>query len=233
MFEFAEISNSQYSVIYLSGKYVAGAHHLQLVKYNFSKDQHALREQDIDCKDKQNFEAVQRITSNSVLSLLAQIPDAAGTLCYLKLIRAITDSFLDKHLNPLDRIEKIWYAVFFIRYWRKWLLTNPCYNLKNCVTQNAYVGIELNAHTLIIFLRTIHIFPGSDALFRPWCLGSQSYERSMTSTFLTVINFGMLGLLRRLHRIDIKLRLQAESAQNNIKYTHSKEHKSKEKHSFS
>ena len=40
----------------------------------------------------------------------------------------------------------------------------------------------------------------------------------------------MLGLLRRLHRIDIQLRLQAESAQNDIKYTQSKEHTSKEKH---
>ena len=64
-----------------------------------------------------------------------------------------------------DRIEKIWYADFFIRYWQKWLLTNPCYTLKNnCVTQNAYVGIELNAHALIIFLRTIRDnFPGNDA----------------------------------------------------------------------
>ena len=136
-------------------------------------------------------------TSNSVLSLLTQLPDAAGTLCYLKITRAITDSFLDKQLDPLDRIEKIWYAVFFIRYWRKWLLTNPCYTLKNnCVTQNAYVGIELNAQALIIFLRTIRDnFPGNDALFRPWCLGSQSCEqmfrtvRSMSSTFSTVIHF--------------------------------------------
>ena len=55
----------------------------------------------------------------------------------------------------------------------------------------------------------------------------------MSSTFSTVIHFGMLGLLRRLHRIDIQLRLQAESAQNDIKYTQSKEHKSREKHLFS
>lgn len=73
------------SILLPLGKYVAGAHHLQLVKYNFSKDQHALRQQDIDCKDKQNYESVQHVTSNSVLSLLTQLPDAAGTLCYLKI----------------------------------------------------------------------------------------------------------------------------------------------------
>ena len=79
------------SILLPLGKYVAGAHHLQLVKHNFSKDQHALRQQDIDCKDKQNYESVQHITSNSVLSLLTQLPDATGTLCYLKITRAITD----------------------------------------------------------------------------------------------------------------------------------------------
>ena len=30
---------------------------------------------------------IQHITSNSVLSLLMQIPDAAGTLCYLKVLQ--------------------------------------------------------------------------------------------------------------------------------------------------
>ena len=80
---------------------------------------------------------------------------------------------------------------FFVLYWRKWLLTHPYYTLKNnCVPQNAYVGIELNAHALIILLQTIrNNFPGNDTLFRPWCLGSQSCEqifrtvRSMSSTF--------------------------------------------------
>ena len=41
----------------------------------------------------------------------------------------------------------------------------------------------------------------------------------MTSTFSTVINVGMLGLLRRLHRLQIQFRLEeAESAQNGIRY---------------
>ena len=64
--------------------------------------------------------------------------------------------------------------------------------------------IELNAHSLKIFLLTLQkILP--DNGFFPWLLGSQSCEKairaahSMSSIFSAVINFGMLGLLRRLH----------------------------------
>ena len=55
------------------------------------------------------------------------------------------------------------------------------------------------------------------AIFFPWLLGSQVCEatfrtiRSMNSTFSTTINFGMLGLLRRLHRLQIQTMLQADT----------------------
>ena len=35
---------------------------------------------DIDCREKQNYEAVLRINSSSVFSLLEKIPDAKGTI---------------------------------------------------------------------------------------------------------------------------------------------------------
>eukprot|EP00731_Ephydatia_muelleri_P001762 Em0001g1762a len=156
---------------HISRKYVAGAHHLQLVQSTYSKDQHGLRERDIDCRDKQNFDSVLRITSSSVMAQISQILDAK----------------------------------------------------------------ELNAHALIIFMRTLrdHYSDGA-ALFSPWKLGSQSCEktfravRSMTTTFSTVINVGMLGLLRRLHRLQIQFRLEAESAQNGIRYPHCEKHNNKD-----
>ena len=43
---------------------VSSAHYLQLVQNTFSKDQHGLRERDIDCKDKQNFDSMLCITSS-------------------------------------------------------------------------------------------------------------------------------------------------------------------------
>ena len=151
------------SIILALGRYVAGAYHLQFVQNTYSKDQHGLRERDVDCRDKQNFDSVLRITSSSVMAQISQIPDA-------------------------------------------------------------YLCIELNAHALIIFMRTLHDhYSDGAALFNPWKLGSQSCEktfrtvRSMTSTFSTVINVGMLGLL---HRLQIQFRLEAESAQNGIRYPH-------------
>eukprot|EP00731_Ephydatia_muelleri_P032371 Em0023g878a len=156
---------------HISRKYVAGAHHLQLVQSTYSKDQHGLRERDIDCRDKQNFDSVLRITSSSVMAQISQIPDAK----------------------------------------------------------------EINAHALIIFMRTLRDhYSDSAALFSPWKLGSQSCEktfravRSMTTTFSTVINVGMLGLLRRLHRLQIQFRLEAESAQNGIRYPHCEKHNNKD-----
>ena len=224
------------SIILALGKYVAGAHHLQLVQSTYSKDQHGLRERDIDCRDKQNFDSVLRITSSSVMAQISQIPDAKGTHVYLKALKAVLDCYLNKQLSPLDRISNIWYAVFFFRYWRQWLLSVPSYSLgNNFITRNSYLCIELNAHALILFMRTLrdHYSDGA-ALFSPWKLGSQSCEktfravRSMTTTFSTVINVGMLGLLRRLHRLQIQFRLEAESAQNGIRYPHCEKHNNKD-----
>ena len=112
----------------------------------------------------------------------------------------------------------------------------PSYSLgNNFITRNAYLCIELNAHAPIIFMRTSqdHYSDGA-ALFSPWKLGSQSCEktfravRSMTTTFSTVINVGMLGLLRWLHRLQIQFRLEVESAQNGIRYPHCEKQSNKD-----
>ena len=131
------------------------------------------------------------------------------------------DSYLDKDLDPLCRIEKLWYVVFFMRYWRKWLMLNSKYTLReNFITSNAFACIELNAHALLTFLITVRDHVGNDDCFLPWLLGSQCCEstfrtaRSMNSTFSTTINFGILGLLRRLHRLHIQLTLQAEAGED-------------------
>ena len=52
--------------------------------------------------------------------------------------------------------------------------------------------------------------------------------RSMSSTFSTCINFGMLGLMRRLHRLHIQLCLEAESENTGIHYPRVERHKCKD-----
>ena len=77
----------------------------------------------------------------------------------------------------------------------------PEYNLADhFITCNTYTCVELNAHSLIA-------------------------ARSMTSVFSTVINFGMLGLLQRLHCLQVQGILESEAEETKIRYsqTHKKE----------
>ena len=97
--------------------------------------------------------------------------------------------------------------------------------------------IELNAHAPITFLLTAcDSLPPDSKCFMPWKLGSQSCEkifraaRSMTSTFSIVINFRMVGLLRRLHRLHIQVCQEADCNQTGIRYPRVEAHKKKDGH---
>ena len=223
------------SIILPMGKYLAGSYDLRFVQQTFGKDEHGVREKDVNHKDRQNFDAVLHITTESVISLVSKCPSAKGTATYLQIIKNVVDAFLDKGLEPLSRVKKIWFVVFFVRYWRWWLLQNPNYTLgSNFITTNAYVCIELNAHALITLILTLR--ESNHEEFLPWLLGSQSCEkifrsaRSMSSTFSTIINFGMLGLIRRLHRLHTQLCLQSEASKTGIKYPNTHAHRHKEGH---
>ena len=87
---------------------------------------------------------------------------------YLKALKAVLGSYLNKEFHPLDRIYNIWYALFFFRYWRQWLLLVPSFSLGyNFITRNAYLCVELNAHALIMFMRTLwDTYPGGACPFQ-------------------------------------------------------------------
>ena len=95
------------------------------------------------------------------------------------------DAFLDKHLSPLERIKKAWYAIFFYRYWHRWLCFHKKFSVKNnFITSNAQSGVELNSHALVslVIMPKDKILNGSK-LFCPWLLGSQPCEQVfMTGT---------------------------------------------------
>ena len=166
------------------------------------------------------------------MQILETIPDAKGTLLYLDMIKHIVDSYLSKKSSPLRCIRHAWYAVYFCRYWRYWLLHNPNYTLQNnFITSNAYCCIELNAHALIIFLITLRDSDNKcDKKIFPCLLGSQPCEkaframRSMSGIFSTIINFSMLGFLRKLHRMHIQLKLEGEMSQCGVVFPRSSKH---------
>jgi len=183
--------------------------------------------------DRQNYDAVLHIINTC--PLLDNISGANATKCYVEIIKNIVDSYEDKNLNCLERIEKICYANFFLRYWRKWIVLHHSYILNsNFIMQNCYMCVEFNAHALIIYVLTIRDhFHGEGRFFLPWMLGSQICEkifrtvRSMSSVFSTVFNFSILGLLRRLHRISIHLTLQAD-LQDTVRFPSVEKYRNKE-----
>ena len=227
------------SMIFSLGKFLAGVNHLRLIQQNFGKDIHNTRAKDIDHRDRQNYDAAIHITSPDVLKILSEIPDAQGTYIYLKIMRCVMDSYLDKSLEVTARIYKAWYAVFFVWYWLQWLLLNKQFCLStNFITSNACKCIELNAHSIITIAMEIRDHNSIESqCFIPWLLGSQScgkifrVTRSMTPTFSTILNFGMLGLLQRLHRIHIQYCLENDlETCESITYPRKEAHKDKDGH---
>lgn len=141
-----------------------------------------------------------------------------GTRHYIEIMQSVVYSYLDKGFSPDKRLHDIWYAVFLLRYWRQWILNHPKFTLRdNFITSNAYMYIEINAHSLLMSIIVLNRRNESER-FVPWLYDSQSCERmfralrSMTGTFSTVINFNMLGLLRRLHKLYIQEQLQSDTS---------------------
>ena len=164
-----------FSQILPLGKYSAEPSHLSLLQASFYKKQHNLCAKDWDYQDRQNFEEVLRITSENVMYLLDEFPDVKGTKAYLQLTKSIISSYLNKHMDAICWIKEAWFALFFVRYWKQWLLCHSHYTLeKNFISINTHICIELNAHALVIVLRDqIKL----DCYF-PWLLDSQPCERA-------------------------------------------------------
>lgn len=156
--------------------------------------------------DKMNFEAIDKLSATCVTDLLLKNDESKATGQLLILTRYILDTFLDKSLSVIERVYRIWYSTFFLRLWRAWIKDHKEYSLsKNWITLNTYTCVELNAHGLLILIEKHREHPER---FLPWLFSSQPCEkffrqtRSMTSTLSTVVNFDILDLLRRRHRIE-------------------------------
>ncbi|CAG9814589.1 unnamed protein product [Phaedon cochleariae] len=195
------------SIMLPIGKCIISPTYLTSLMNMVTKDKHLLCPSDLKGDDKMNYDSVERICAPQVLELLSEkLPDSKGTAAYLKIVRYVLDSFLSKDLTPLERVEEIWYAVFFLRIWRYWIKIMKYSVVDNFITLSTYISIELNAHALILVIKKMYNDNPSE--FCPWIMSSQPCEkifrsiRSMTSTFSTVTNYSMLDILGRLTRIQ-------------------------------
>ena len=138
------------SIVLPVGNFIISSGHINSLMKTVSKDKHQLTSSDIFSRDKMNFKSVPKICDPKIARLLFEyVPGSEGTAAYLKVMYYIIQSYLSVALTMTDRIYYLWYAVFFLRYWRAWIMTNKFSVISNFITTNTYLCVELNAHSLL------------------------------------------------------------------------------------
>lgn len=187
---------------------ISTAHLIYLLK-NISRDKHLLTSYDIEPKDKQNFESVEKICSDKVQAALLQyVPGSEGTAMFLKALNYTLYSYLDVSMSANERIYRNWYGLFVFRLWRSWL--RKCkYTLKESfISSNSYLCMELNAYSLVKQLMKLE--QDESYKFMPDLQGSQPCEatfrlaRSFATMYSTVVNFNMMEFISRLNKIQLQ-----------------------------
>lgn len=185
--------------------------HLEHLLKNFSKDQHCLTATVLNPIDRQNFKSVLRICDGMVTKLLDDhVPGSEGTIKFLQMTLNVIDAYTIVDLAPLERIHKMWSAIFVLRIWRNYVSKSKRLNVeKNFLTNNCYACIEMNAHSLVLimlFLRKNNL----PELFLPFLYQSQACEsifrkiRSMSTVFSTVTNSSVRDIIGKFNRIELQ-----------------------------
>lgn len=199
------------SILLQMGNKVASVAHIKMLLSSVPKEIHGLVLSDVCPDDRQNYSSYEKITDQCVLqSLKNSIVDSEATIMYLVLCKQITSSYLEVNLKPIDRIYKIWHAVYFFRCWREWIqLADNEFSLGlNFVSNNAYSCVELNAHALIYLILRLRRTE-RNAFFLPYLFSSQPCEhtfrqmRSMGTANFTKINFTLNELLHMIARVEM------------------------------
>ncbi|KAF5308018.1 hypothetical protein FQR65_LT18283 [Abscondita terminalis] len=128
------------------GTYRATSDHLRTLIATVTKDKHLLTSSDINPEDRMNFRTVEKITSLDVTEHLQKIENSQATQAYLLIMRHVLRSFLEKCMKLSERIYSIWFAIFFLRIWKNWLISNHLSVSKYFITANCHQCIEINGH---------------------------------------------------------------------------------------
>lgn len=177
--------------------------HLEFLLRHFSKDQHGLTATSLRRDDNQNFSFFPRVCDDRVIQLLKKhVSNSQTTVKFLEIARDVVSAFTDNSMKPLERNEKMW-------IWRDFVRSQPHSKLnKNFLTQNCYVCIEMNAHSLILLM--INLKKNNyDKYFLPFLFDSQICEsffrllRSATTVHSTVVNFSIKKCSERIGKIQL------------------------------
>lgn len=113
------------------GKFEVSIKHLQSLVKDIQKSIHGLSQIDVCPVDRMNYESFEKITSDRAIEALQKhIKQSDATVQFFKICRDATLSYLRVDLNPIERIQRIWHALFFMRIWRNWIKSSPKYTLR-------------------------------------------------------------------------------------------------------
>lgn len=193
------------------GKFEVSVDHLLMLIRKVSKSEHGLTRTDVCPEDRMNFASFQKMIDDRVVdSLKKYVKNSDATIMYLKICDEVTSCFLNVDLTPLDRVFRMWRAVFFLRIWRKFIVSHRSYNVNdNFITSNAYTCIEINARNLIVLIKRFRDHNISEQ-FITSLFDSQACEksfrqfRSMGSINFTKINFSLYELLSLIGRSEVQ-----------------------------
>lgn len=105
--------------------------HIKILLESVPKEVHALVQSDIYPEDRQNYKSLEKLMEDRVLNAMQiHVADSEATRMYLKICKHITSSFTNTTFKPIDRIQSIWFALYFLRCWRKSLISRDGYSLE-------------------------------------------------------------------------------------------------------
>lgn len=205
------------------GRFFVKLDHLQHLVDNFHRDQHLLTCSILNPVDRQNVESAMRIKDCRVIGMLKlHVEKSEGTVMFLEMMSNLIDAYMSEDLTPIQRIAKIWYALFIVRIWRYAVLNNPKYTLKeNFISSNCYNCIEQNAHSMvmiILFLKQNDL----PQLFVPQLFTSQPCEsfyrrlRSFCPTFSMIATCSVKGAMVRVGKAQLLNEISHENDGNFI-----------------
>lgn len=143
------------SIVLCMGTDIVSIVHIKMLLEKVSKEIHGLVYSDIVPEDRQKFSSLEKLMQKRVSDALKKyVADSKGTVMYLELCKQITSSYLEDDLEPLERIYRIWHAVYFLRSWREWIKSkeNECTLSENFISKNLFLCAEINAHSLIYLI---------------------------------------------------------------------------------
>ena len=143
--------------------------HVGLVYNRFTADEHGLRQEDIDRKDRQNWGSAQRLCSEKVrncLKCVREAPDVhrertLGTEYYLQICADYVDIFCSPRHSLRSRIMLAAKVSFFFRLWKLWLKHGfhgvqgnsvDLVEAKHFVSAQCFADIQMSCHFAVLLI---------------------------------------------------------------------------------